>query len=87
MATETSVLKGIEPASFWGHFEQLTKIARPSRHEEPVIDHVREWADQHGFEVQQDAGRNLVIRVPATPGRENAAGRDAPGAPRHGVRA
>ena len=26
----------------------------------------------HGFELRQDAGRNLVIRVPATPGRESA---------------
>ena len=50
----------------------LTKISRPSRAEEPVIEHVRAWADEHGFELQQDAGRNLVIRVPATPGRESA---------------
>jgi dipeptidase D len=72
MATETSVLTGLEPRSFWGHFETLTKVPRPSRAEEPVIEHVRAWADRHGFEVQQDAGRNLVIRVPATPGRESA---------------
>ena len=72
MATETSVLTGVEPRSFWGHFETLTRIPRPSRHEEPVIEHVRAWADQHGFELEQDAGRNLVIRVPATAGRESA---------------
>jgi dipeptidase D len=72
MATETSVVSGLEPRSFWGHFEALTQIARPSRHEEPAIEHVREWADRQGFELQQDAGRNLVIRVPASSGRENA---------------
>jgi dipeptidase D len=72
MATETSVLAGLEPRSFWGHFETLTRIPRPSRAEEPVIEHVHAWADQRGFELQQDAGRNLVIRVPATPGRESA---------------
>ncbi len=72
MATQTSVLTGLEPSSFWGHFEALTRIARPSRAEEPVIEHVRAWADQHGFELVQDAGRNLVIRVPATAGRESA---------------
>ena len=66
------MLSGLEPRAFWDHFEALTKIARPSRHEEPVIEHVRAWAEQHGFELQQDAGRNLVIRVPATPGREGA---------------
>ena len=72
MAAETSVLAGLEPRAFWGHFEALTKVPRPSRHEEPVIEHVRAWAGEHGFELQQDAGRNLVIRVPATPGREGA---------------
>ena len=72
MATETSVVTGLEPRSFWGHFEALTRVPRPSRQEEPVIEHVRAWAEQHGFEVQADAGRNLVIRVPATAGREGA---------------
>ena len=37
-----------------------------------MIEHVRAWADEHGFELHQDAGRNLVIRVPATAGRESA---------------
>ena len=72
MATETTSVTELEPRAFWGHFETLTRIPRPSRAEEPVIEHVRAWADQHGFELQQDAGRNLVIRVPATPGRESA---------------
>lgn len=72
MASETSVLSGLEPAGFWQHFETLTTIARPSRHEEPLIEHVRAWAAGHGLEVKQDAGRNLVIPVPATPGRESA---------------
>ena len=72
LATTESALTGLEPVSFWGHFEALTKIARPSRHEEPAIEHVREWADQHGFVLEQDAGRNLVIRVPGTAGRESA---------------
>jgi dipeptidase D len=69
---EAEALAGLEPRPFWAHFEALTRIARPSRHEEPVIEHVRAWAAAHGFELEQDAGRNLVIRVPATPGREDA---------------
>jgi dipeptidase D len=70
--TETAVLAGLEPSAFWAHFDALTRIPRPSRHEEPVIEHVRAWAAEHGLELNQDAGRNLVIRVPATPGREAA---------------
>src|SRR5262245_40401609 len=72
MATETSVLSGLEPQAFWNHFEALTKIARPSRHEEKVAAHVKEWAAEHGLEVQGDAAGNLVVRVPATAGRESA---------------
>src|SRR5512134_3453289 len=72
MATETSTLTGLEPRAFWAHFETLTRISRPSRAEEPVIEHVRAWASDRGYELEQDSGRNLVIRVPATPGRESA---------------
>ena len=72
MATETSVLAGVEPRSFWNHFEALTRIARPSRAEEPVIEHVHAWAEANGLPVRDDSARNLVIDVPATEGRENA---------------
>jgi dipeptidase D len=73
--TERSVpeaLEGLEPSAFWGHFATLTTISRPSRAEEPVVEYVRQWATGHGFELQQDAGRNLVIRVAASSGRESA---------------
>ena len=72
MATNAPVLTGLEPRAFWEHFEALTRIARPSRREEPVIEHVRAWAAGRGLQLSQDSGRNLVIRVPATPGRESA---------------
>jgi dipeptidase D len=72
--TGTSALAGLEPRAFWKHFEALTKIARPSRHEELVTEHVRAWADGLGFEMHADAARNVAIRVPATPGRESAPG-------------
>jgi dipeptidase D len=68
----SSVLAGLEPERFWSHFEALTRIARPSRQEEPAIEHVRTWAADRGFELVEDSGRNLVVRVPATPGRESA---------------
>ncbi len=72
MAGDATVVSGLEPRPFWAHFEALTRIARPSRHEEPVIEHVRAWAAERGLEVRQDAGRNLVIPVAATAGREAA---------------
>jgi dipeptidase D len=38
-----------------------------------VIEHVERWADDHDFERRSDAARNMVIRVPATAGRDSAA--------------
>jgi dipeptidase D len=72
VATETSVLGGLEPRAFWRHFEELSAIARVSRLEEPAIEHVRAWSTACGYSERQDAARNLVVDVPATPGREAA---------------
>jgi dipeptidase D len=72
VAAQTTALAGLEPRAFWEHFETLTRIPRPSRHEEPVLRHVRAWAAEHDFELHEDGGRNLVVRVPATAGREHA---------------
>jgi dipeptidase D len=71
-ATGAAALTRLEPRALWNQFEALTKIARSSRHEEPVIEHVRTWAADTGFDLRQDAARNLVVRVPATAGRESA---------------
>ena len=37
-----------------------------------MSDHVRSWAEQHDFEVEGDSAGNLVVRVPASEGRESA---------------
>jgi dipeptidase D len=65
-------LEGLEPRECWRHFEALTRIPRPSGREQQVTEHVRSWAAAQGFEVRGDAARNLVVHVPATPGREGA---------------
>jgi dipeptidase D len=70
--TQNPALTALEPEALWRHFEALTRIARPSRHEERVIEHVRGWAAGNGFEFRQDAARNLVVRVLASAGRESA---------------
>ena len=71
-ATTSSALTGLQPEALWRHFEALTKIARPSGHEDHVIAHVSDWADERGFAHRQDTAHNVVVRVPATAGRESA---------------
>jgi dipeptidase D len=69
--TDTT-LENLEPKPLWGHFDQLRRIPRESRHEEQVVAHVKAWAATHKFPVKQDKVGNLVIQVPATPGHEKA---------------
>ena len=66
------VLNALEPRGLWGHFEALTRIPRPSKKEEAAARYVREVAAAHGFPVETDAVGNVVVRVPASAGKESA---------------
>jgi dipeptidase D len=67
-----SVFEKLEPALVWKHFEALTSIRRPSGEEEQAQEYVRNWAKEHGFALEEDATGNLVVKVPASAGKENA---------------
>ncbi len=68
-----SVVEGLEPARLFHHFERFTQIPRPSGHEGAIVDYVLSWAADCGFEAVRDEVGNVCVRVPATPGREDAA--------------
>ena len=61
-----------QPAHLWEHFYQFTQIPRPSRQEAAVRQYVIDLADKAGHEHKLDAEGNLVIYVPASPGREDS---------------
>jgi dipeptidase D len=62
----------LEPRRIWAHFLALTRIARPSKEEAQVREHVLAWAVEHAFETEVDSAGNVMVRVPASPGRERA---------------
>jgi dipeptidase D len=66
------VTAGLEPAGVWGRFSELTRIARPPKEEAAAREHVTSWASDLGFETAADDEGNVVVRVPASPGREAA---------------
>jgi dipeptidase D len=68
----TPELAGLEPASLWQHFAALSAIPRPSFHEAGVREHLLATARARGWEAATDGAGNVVLRVPATPGREDA---------------
>ena len=67
-------IQDLEPKVVWNNFYQLTRIPRPSKHEEKVMAYLLDWGLSHGFETIKDDTGNIIIRVPATPGLENLKG-------------
>ena len=65
------VLENIEPKSVLRFFEEISKIPRGSGKEKTVSDYIRNWAEGLELEVQQDEDYNLIVKKPATPGRES----------------
>ena len=53
-------------------FGQISEIPRCSGNEEAISHWVQQWAADHGLAHQVDSAGNVVIRVPATAGYEEA---------------
>ena len=52
-------------------FLKLTKVPRPSHHEEKISAFLMDWAREQGLEPVQDKELNVMFDVPATPGYED----------------
>jgi dipeptidase D len=65
-------LSVLEPALLWERFSELTRIARPPKEEAAAREHVLAWAAARSLEASVDDEGNVVVRVPATQGREDA---------------
>lgn len=66
------ILAGLEPKVFFDRFEEISAIPRGSYHEEAISNHLKEFAEARGCTVFQDEYYNLLIKVPASKGYENA---------------
>jgi dipeptidase D len=64
----------LAPAAVWKHFALLCRIPRQSKQEAELREHLRGWADALGLATSVDATGNLLVRKPASPGRERAPG-------------
>lgn len=65
-------VKDLKPALVWGTFDEITKVPRPSKHEEKIREYLLDFAKKHGIKAETDAIGNVVMKKPATPGREKA---------------
>ena len=67
-----SELSTLSPALVWQIFDEITRVPRPSKHEEQITAYLVDFATHHGLDYKVDEAGNVVIRKGATAGYEGA---------------
>ena len=60
----------LSPRPVWRHFQTLCEIPRASKAEGPLRQALQAWARARGLATHTDAAGNLLIKKPASAGRE-----------------
>src|SRR5690606_14406539 len=61
----------LEPQVIWKNFAALNAVPRASKKEEQVIEFIKNFGENLGFETVVDAVGNVIIKKPATAGMED----------------
>ena len=66
------VIDGLKPETLWKRFYEISQVPRCSKQEGKILQYVKNFAAEHNVELKEDEVGNLVLKVPATEGYENA---------------
>jgi len=66
-----NILGNLKPEAVWNHFEEICKYPRSSRNEEKIAGYIVSVGQRNNLETLRDEFGNVLIRKPATPGKEN----------------
>jgi dipeptidase D len=66
-----TAVEGLKPELVWKYFVEIAKIPHGSKNETALAKFVVDMANKLGLNVQQDTYGNVVVRKPASPGRES----------------
>lgn len=61
----------LKPAGVFKYFAEICQVPRPSKREEKIIAYLKTFAQEHNLEIKTDEAGNILIKKPATPGKEN----------------
>ena len=64
----------LNPKEVFSIFHEITRVPRPSKHEERISAWLVEFAKSHNLEYEVDDAMNVIMRVPATAGCEGTPG-------------
>jgi len=67
----SNAIEGLKPELVWKYFAEISKIPRGSKNEKQISAYIVQTAKSQGLEVKQDKFLNVVVKKPASPGREN----------------
>ncbi len=68
--TKANGIRRLEPQALWSNFADLNEVPRPSKREERVIEFMKNFGEKLGLDTTVDDVGNVVIKKPASPGRE-----------------
>jgi dipeptidase D len=66
-----NILGNLKPEAVWNHFEEICKYPRPSRKEDKIAGYIVSVGQRNNLETLRDEFGNVLIRKPATQGKEN----------------
>lgn len=61
----------LKPIGVFRQFAKINEIPRQSKHEEKMIEYLKNWGESHNLLTKVDATGNVLIAKAATPGYEN----------------
>ena len=64
-------MNNLQPQEVFAIFEQITRVPRPSKHEEQISQWLVDFAAKRNIDCFRDEAMNVIMRVPATPGYES----------------
>jgi len=66
------VLSDLQPQKVFDYFYQITQVPRPSKKEEKIRAYIVQLAKSMGYPFKEDASGNIIVRKPASKGREKS---------------
>ncbi len=69
-----STITDLHPRIVWTYFSEILSIPRPSGKEEQILNYLKQFANEHKLDYEQDDTGNVLIRKSASHGREQAPG-------------
>ena len=58
----SAAIEGLKPELVWKYFAEISRIPRPSKHEEAMTKYVLDTAKKLGLAAKADSFGNVVVR-------------------------